>query len=198
MSEGPTTRPTSGSGPLQGVRVLDLTSVVFGPYATQILADLGADVIKVEGPAQNEKGEGGDTMRYAGSTPVKGFGPIFMNLNRNKRSVYLDLSQPKDAEGMRELIASADVFVSNVRMASLRRLGMDYDSVAAIRPDIDDPDELAAGSPADVMGEKRWPEPVEQPWRRTPGGVHDRDLLGLRTERDPEPPAVRANGQVAG
>jgi crotonobetainyl-CoA:carnitine CoA-transferase CaiB-like acyl-CoA transferase len=136
MVENRTAELATPGGPLAGVRILDLTSVVFGPYATQILGDLGADVIKVEGPAQNEKGEGGDTMRYAGATPTKGFGPIFMGLNRNKRSVYLDLSQPESRERMGDLIASADVFVSNVRMNSLGRLGLDYETVAAIKPDI--------------------------------------------------------------
>lgn len=123
-------------GPLRGIRVVDLTSVVFGPYATQILGDWGADVIKVEGPKMNEKGEGGDTMRYAGASPAEGLGPIYMNLNRNKRSIMLDLSKPDERATMLELLATADVFVSNVRRGGLERLGLSYDDVWAIRPDI--------------------------------------------------------------
>jgi crotonobetainyl-CoA:carnitine CoA-transferase CaiB-like acyl-CoA transferase len=116
--------------------VVDLTSVVFGPYATQVLGDWGADVIKVEGPKMNEKGEGGDTMRYAGHSPAEGLGPIYMNLNRNKRSIVLDLSREDQRETMCELLATADVFVSNVRMAGLKRLGLSYDDVRTIKPDI--------------------------------------------------------------
>jgi len=128
--------PSPPAGPLDGVRIIDLTSVVFGPYATQMLGDLGADVIKVEGPQRGERGEGGDTMRYAGAAPVSGFGPIFMNLNRNKRSVFLDLAKPEDREALKALIATADVFVSNIRMAALKRLGLAYPDVAAVRPSI--------------------------------------------------------------
>jgi crotonobetainyl-CoA:carnitine CoA-transferase CaiB-like acyl-CoA transferase len=123
-------------GALAGVRIVDLTSVVFGPYATQILGDWGADVIKVEGPKMNEKGEGGDTMRYAGSSPAEGLGPIYMNLNRNKRSIMLDLSLEEERATMRALIATADVFVTNVRMGGLKRLGLSYEEVHALRPDI--------------------------------------------------------------
>lgn len=123
-------------GPFAGVRVLDLTSVVFGPYATQILGDFGADVIKVEGPKRGERGEGGDTMRYSGETPVEGLGPIFMNLNRNKRSICLDLARGEDRQLLDHLIRETDVFVSNIRMDGLRRLGLDYENVACVRPDI--------------------------------------------------------------
>ncbi|HEX4198939.1 MAG TPA: CoA transferase [Caulobacteraceae bacterium] len=123
-------------GPLSGVRIIDQTSVVFGPYATQALGDLGADVIKIEGPQRGERGEGGDTMRYAGTAPASGFGPIFMNLNRNKRSVFLDLAKEEDRARLRILIGTADVFVSNVRMAALKRLKLGYEDVAALKPDI--------------------------------------------------------------
>ena len=123
-------------GPLNGVRIVDLSTVVFAPYATQILGDMGADVIKVEGPKQNEKGDGGDNMRYAGSSPAEGLGPIFMNLNRNKRSICLNLTLEQDRATLNELLETADVFVSNVRMAALGRLGFGYPQVAAVNPGI--------------------------------------------------------------
>jgi crotonobetainyl-CoA:carnitine CoA-transferase CaiB-like acyl-CoA transferase len=115
---------------LEGVRIVDLTSVVFGPYATQMLADIGADVIKVEPPA-------GDQFRQAGrpaNTPLMGAG--HMTINRGKRSIVLDLKTPDDARVLRELIGAADVFVHNVRSDAIGRLGFGYDEVRALKPDI--------------------------------------------------------------
>lgn len=115
---------------LEGVRIVDLTSVVFGPFATAMLGDLGADVIKVEPPT-------GDVFRYAGAPAVtKGMGPCTLALNRNKRSIVLDLKVPDDAAAMRELIAGADVFIHNVRLKAIERLGFGYDAVRALRPGI--------------------------------------------------------------
>ena len=124
---------TAGDGKpmLSGVKVVDMTSVVFGPYATQTLADLGAEVVKIEAPPA------GDVFRWAGkpgATP--GMGPGFLALNRGKQSVVLDLKQAADLATMTALLADADVFVSNVRGQAIDRLGLDYDSVRAIRPDI--------------------------------------------------------------
>ncbi len=107
MSERPA--PT---GPLAGIRILDLTSVILGPYATQILADFGADVIKVESPA-------GDIMRHVGPMRSKAMGHIYLNLNRNKRSIALDLKQQPARDALRKLSATADVFVTNVRPAAM-------------------------------------------------------------------------------
>jgi crotonobetainyl-CoA:carnitine CoA-transferase CaiB-like acyl-CoA transferase len=126
------------TGPLKGVRIIDLTSVVFGAYATQMLGDLGADVIKVESPAA-ERGEGGDIMRWTGATPAGApadLGPIFMTINRNKRSVLIDLRKEIAKRALTKLIGGADVFCASVRMDGLARLGLDYASVKAIRDDI--------------------------------------------------------------
>ena len=128
---------TEATGPLKGVKIVDLTAVVFGAYATQILADLGADVIKIESPG-GPRGEGGDIMRWTGSAveAAPDLGPIFVTINRNKKSVLLDLSQSAAKAVVETLIGEADVFTSTVRYEGMRRLGLDYESVKAIRPDI--------------------------------------------------------------
>ena len=122
--------PPSPNGMLFGLRVIDLTSVVFGPYATQILCDLGAEVIKIEP-------EIGDKFRHAGK-PAKtfGMGPVHMGLNRGKQSVVLDLKDPNDAQILRDLIPTADVFIHNIRSKAIERLGFGYEAVKAIRPNI--------------------------------------------------------------
>jgi crotonobetainyl-CoA:carnitine CoA-transferase CaiB-like acyl-CoA transferase len=114
-------------GPLEGVKVIDLTTVVVGPICTRTLADQGADVVKVEAPG------GGDILRYlaAGSRSPAMSGK-FINFNRNKRSIVLDIKQPQGMEAMKRLIAGADVFVSNVRPAALKRAGLDFESLSAI------------------------------------------------------------------
>lgn len=114
-------------GPLQGVRVLDLTTVIMGPFATQLLGDLGADIIKIEAPT-------GDSMRRVGPARHPGMGPLFLQANRNKQSVVLDLKQPGEREALLNLLPEADVLVYNIRPQAMRRLGLDYDTVAGINP----------------------------------------------------------------
>jgi crotonobetainyl-CoA:carnitine CoA-transferase CaiB-like acyl-CoA transferase len=114
-------------GPLAGVKVIDLTSVLMGPYATQILADLGADVIKVEGPD-------GDTTRYLPPGPDPARGGMFLNVNRGKRSLALDLKQPAARDALLRLIEGADVFVHSMRPGAIKRLGLDYPALHAVNP----------------------------------------------------------------
>ncbi|MGL3821002.1 CaiB/BaiF CoA transferase family protein [Sphingopyxis sp. R3-92] len=116
---------------LSGIRIIDLTTVIFGPYATQMLADLGADIIKVEAPGL------GDVSRYLGNgIPDPTMGSIHLTVNRGKRSIALDLKKPEDAAVLRDLIATADVFFHNVRGKAIARLGFDYAGCQAIKPDI--------------------------------------------------------------
>ena len=116
-------------GPLHGYRVVDLTSNVSGPLATMILADQGADVIKVEAP------DGGDATR-AGGNRRAGFTASFLNNNRNKRSIALDLKRPAALQVLMRLIAGADVFVQNFRPGVAERLGVGEDAVRAVSPNI--------------------------------------------------------------
>jgi crotonobetainyl-CoA:carnitine CoA-transferase CaiB-like acyl-CoA transferase len=116
-------------GPLTGVRILDLTSVVLGPIATQILGDYGAEIIKIENLE-------GDLMRANGVSLNPGMSSIFLAVNRNKRSIAVNL---KTAEGMdivRRLLPGVDVFIHNMRVSAVERLGLGYDAVAAIAPEI--------------------------------------------------------------
>ena len=118
-----------GSGPLCGVTVIDLTSMVFGPYATQIMADMGADVIKVEPPD-------GDNTRFISVGPTPGMAGVFVNVNRGKRSIVLDLRTDDGKAVLRSLIAQADVFIHSMRAKAIARLGFGYEEVAAINPAI--------------------------------------------------------------
>ena len=117
------------TGPLAGIRVLDLTSVVLGPLATQILGDYGADVVKIEGL-------GGDLMRSNGVSLHPGMSSIFLAINRNKRSVAVDLKTDAGRSAVLQLVAGADVLVHNMRVAAIERLGLGYAAVSAIKPGI--------------------------------------------------------------
>ena len=127
--EGVAAPPDFANGPLDGVRVLDLTNVIMGPYATRILADMGADVIKIEAP-------GGDLVRHLRPCRRPGHGGSFLHLNRNKRGIVLDLKTEAARDALRRLIRGADVFLHALRPRTVARLGFDPESVAAINPDI--------------------------------------------------------------
>lgn len=114
-------------GPLAGVRVLDLSSVIAGPYATQILGDMGAEVIKVEPPQ-------GDIMRAAGPERSPGMGAAFLNCNRNKTSLVLDLKDETDLARLHELAAQSDVVVQNMRPSAAARLGIGWENLREANP----------------------------------------------------------------
>src|ERR1700748_754684 len=114
-------------GPLEGIKVIDMTSVLMGPYAAQMLGDYGADVIKVESPD-------GDVTRLIGPTRHPGIGPVFLNTNRSKRSIVLTLKKPAGRDAVLRLIASADVLIYNVRPQAMARLQLGYDVVSKINP----------------------------------------------------------------
>jgi crotonobetainyl-CoA:carnitine CoA-transferase CaiB-like acyl-CoA transferase len=114
------------AGPLTGVRVLDCTSVLLGPYAAQQLGDLGADVVKIEPPD-------GDTTRQLGPRRHPGMAALFLSCNRNKRSLVLDLKLEAGRHAMSKLVARADVLVHNYRPEPAARLGMNYDTDSVTR-----------------------------------------------------------------
>ncbi len=114
-------------GPLSGVRVLDLTTVVMGPYASQLLGDYGADVIKVEAP-------GGDVMRLSGPMKNPGMGHLYLSTNRSKRSIVIDLKTEEGRELLLKLAETADVMLYNIRPQAMARLGLSYEAVSQVNP----------------------------------------------------------------
>jgi formyl-CoA transferase len=125
----PHTEEPPTQGPLAGITVVDMSSVLMGPFASQALGDMGADVIKVEAP-------GGDLVRQIGPARHTGMGPLYLNANRNKRSIVLDLKHPAGLEALRRLLRGADVLMYNVRPQAMARLGLGYEEVAALNPRI--------------------------------------------------------------
>ena len=124
-----TVTESSPRGPLAGLLVADLSRILAGPYATMLLADLGAEVIKVEGP------NGDDTRTW--QPPVRdGVATYYLGVNRNKRSIALDFRDPGDAALARELVTRADIVIENFRPGGLDRFGLDYETVAAQNPKI--------------------------------------------------------------
>lgn len=124
-----TSNTNKATGPLDGVVILDLTAVVMGPFATQLLADLGARVIKVEPPQ-------GDNIRQVGPMRSANMGHMFMHAGRNKESISLDLKHPLGKQALLDLAKTANALIYNVRPQAMARLGLSYDDVKAVRPDI--------------------------------------------------------------
>ena len=118
---------TQATGPLTGIRVIDITTVVLGPMCSQTLGDMGADVIKVETTQ-------GDSTRLIGPSRTPGMGSYYANLNRNKRSLAIDLKKPEAREAILKLVETADVFVHNMRIGAAQRLGLDYETLSARNP----------------------------------------------------------------
>ncbi len=130
MTTGPKPPVLPTGAMLDGIRVVDMSTVIFGPYATQMLAEMGADVIRIESPIP-------DPMRIAGRPARSRFmAAPHLTLNKGKRVITLDLKKSRDSEIMRQLLEGADVFIHNVRNKAIADLGFDYESVKAIRPDI--------------------------------------------------------------
>jgi crotonobetainyl-CoA:carnitine CoA-transferase CaiB-like acyl-CoA transferase len=117
------------SGPLAGYRIIDMTTVIMGPMATMMLGEMGADVIKIEAPV-------GDQTRYYAQAKNPGMGAIYLNLNRNKRSVVLDLKKPAGRAALLRLIAGADALVYSIRPKAMQRLGLGYEDCRAAKPDL--------------------------------------------------------------
>ncbi len=129
VSSGSGPLPRAPAGPLDGVRVLDLTSIVLGPVATQILGDHGAEIIKIEALT-------GDSMRANGAARNQGMSSIFLAINRNKRSLAIDLKTPEGRTIALELAKSVDVIVHNMRVPAMARLGLGYDAIKAFNPTV--------------------------------------------------------------
>lgn len=166
------------TGPLAGLRILDLTSVILGPYATMLMGDMGADVIKVESPGNG----GGDIMRWAGPSPEaagSGMGPLYMTYNKNKRSVALDLKRPEDRAALHALAATCDVVCSNMRMDTAARLGADYDSLKSARDNLIYIHAAGFGSQGPYAGQPAYDDLIQG----ISGGA---DLLS-RVSEDPSP-----------
>lgn len=117
------------TGPLAGIRIVDLTSNFMGPYASLLLADMGADVCKIEAPE-------GDTTRAVGPCRHKGMSAIFLHLNRNKRSAVLDLKNPSGIAALERMLQSADVLLYTLRPQAMARLGLGYERVRDLNPRI--------------------------------------------------------------
>src|SRR5580700_11049815 len=115
------------AGPLAGIRVLDLTSVVAGPLATQMLGDMGADVIKIEAPE-------GDAPRHTGPARSPGMAALFMGLNRSKRSLVLDLAKQGAKDALWRLVEGADVFAHSMRPQKIEKHGFGHQAVCARNP----------------------------------------------------------------
>ena len=126
------------SGPLEGIRVIDLTRILAGPFSTMLMADMGADIIKVEQPGTGDPARGNGPFLSPGGaeSSEQQFSTYFMSINRGKRSIAIDLSKPKGREVLLKLAETADVLIENFRPGTMQKLGLDYEAVKARNPRI--------------------------------------------------------------
>ena len=126
------------SGPLEGIRVIDLTRILAGPFSTMLMADMGADIIKVEQPGTGDPARGNGPFLSPGGaeSSEQQFSTYFMSINRGKRSIAIDLSKPKGREVLLKLAETADVLIENFRPGTMQKLGLDYEVVKARNPRI--------------------------------------------------------------
>ena len=156
---------------LSGVRIIDMTSVVFGPLATQMLGDLGADVIKVESPE-------GDMLRQVQPSQSTGMGAAFLGVNRNKRSVVLDLKTDDGRRSLRRLLRDADVFISSIRPAALARLSLAPDALRRENPRLVTVAAVGFGSDGPYSDKPAYDDSIQAV----------SGMAGLATMRDPGAP----------
>ena len=165
------------SGPLAGIKVLDLTSVLYGPYASQTLGDWGAEVVKIE-PLT------GDTWRYSGQFRNRGMTGQFMAVNRNKRSLALDLKQPDGKSVLQRLIAKADVLLTNIRPAALARLGFSHESCQQINPRLVYAAATGFGQDGPWAARPAFDEVVASSRKDSPSKMHSEHWKQWRARRD--------------
>ncbi len=172
---------SEAGGPLAGIRVIDLTQVVLGPMGTQILGDAGAEIIKIEPP-------GGDMVRYVGPRRSPDMAAYFANLNRNKRSVVLDLKQPAAHAALLRLVETADVFVHNMRLSAAARLRLDYDSLRQVNPRI-----VHACATGFRPGSSKADDPAYDDIIQGMGGIAHLNGLGAQADGPRYVPSVMAD-----
>ncbi|MEQ8990903.1 MAG: CoA transferase [Pseudomonadales bacterium] len=158
-------------GALHGIRVVDMTTAILGPYATRIFGDLGADVIKVESPVSEL------VPRHGGPQRSSGMGALHMSVNRNKRSVRLDLQKPKNAAAAKALIETSDVFIHSVRQRSIEKLGLAYEQVKALNEKLVYVHCSGYGSGGPYSGRQAYDDLIQ-------GASGMTDLLGRRNGTD--------------
>ena len=124
------------AGPLTGLRVLDLTRVLAGPWATQVLADFGAEVIKIEKPGEGDDTRGWGPPFITNADGTRGDAAYFLSANRGKWSVAIDMASPEGQSLIRDLAARSDIVIENFKVGGLKKYGLDYDSLKALKPDI--------------------------------------------------------------
>ena len=178
-------QPSNPTGPLAGMRILDLTSVLLGPYATKILGDLGADVIKIE-PVE------GEGRRDSGPQRNRKMAQTFMVLNRAKRAIAINLKDPAGRDAFLRLAATADAMVHNARVQAMVRLGLDYEGLRKVKPDITYCYAVGFGSKGRTPGVRRY---YSRPHRHAIAALRGRRQAGVCANQHGRPRVWRSFGQ---